>query len=91
MNLVEIIYNLPNLTIKGRTYLKVELENLIYQWVFLSPTDGDCGRGFVRIENVCFNLSYTQSQPSDVLATCQTIQTQPLNETSTGILQLLKV
>ncbi len=40
--------------------LKMILFHLIWCY-FVFNVDGDCGRGFVRIDNFCFNLSFTQN------------------------------
>ena len=58
----------------------------------LFQPDADCGRGFVRIENFCFNVSFVQMTPADVQTSCGQIKADAAaGNISSGIQALLKV
>jgi hypothetical protein len=58
---------------------------------FLPPTDSDCGRGFIRMEGFCVNVSYAMDNVVTFPSKCAAAGTVALNNYSTGILFLMKV
>ena len=55
--------------------------------------DGDCGRGFFRIENFCVNVSTSTSTAAgtDVTTKCSAIQAGQLASVSTAMSFLIRV
>ena len=55
--------------------------------------DGDCGRGFSRIKDVCVNVSVTTAAKDDIPAKCGEIgiNIEPLVTTSASLLFQLRV
>ena len=47
--------------------------------------DSDCGRGFVRFDDVCLNISYTSVPKSDIQAKCSEIGASPLITKSSSL------
>lgn len=47
--------------------------------------DGDCGKGFVRIENGCYNVSYAKATKEDILVKCAALGAQALSTSSSAI------
>ena len=66
--------------------------NISYNY-FILNIDGDCGRGFSRINDLCVNVSITTAAKDDILAKCGEIGTniEPLVTTSASFLFQLRV
>ena len=47
--------------------------------------NSDCGRGFVRFDDVCLNISYSSVPKSDVQAKCTEIGASPLITKSSSL------
>ena len=54
-------------------------------------TDLDCGRGFVRIEDVCLNVSYASTTKDQIAEKCSEINATPLVTKSNALYFQMKV
>ena len=60
---------------------------------YLSFADGDCGRGFTRINDVCVNVSLTTSAKNEIDEKCSSMgeNVKPLTTKSDSFFVQLKV
>lgn len=64
-----------------------------HNYSFIEITDGDCGRGFSRINDMCVNVSITTASKDDITAKCSEMgaNIEPLVTKSASFLFQLRV